>query len=218
MRPAAYLRMSWTVIWLVALWILLWGDLSIGNVVSGLAVAIAVLAVSRLPRPADSDQRMRVRPLALAWFLLYVLYKLVESNLVLAWEILTPTNKINNGVVAVPLRTSSPSAMMVVANVITLTPGTMTIEVAGDPPVLYVNVLHLHDVERVRRDLLHLEELSVRAFGSVSARAQLADRIDTPVPPLTTLATPAGDHATTADEALTVDGEGDRDDDRRTDR
>ena len=143
---------------------------------------------------------MRIRPLALGWFFLYVLYKLVESNLVLAWEIVTPTNKITNGVVAVPLRTSSPSAMMVVANVITLTPGTMTIEVAGDPPVLYVNVLHLHDVERVRRDLLHLEELSVRAFGSADARDQLAGRIDEPVPPPGALASPTRELTAAGDD------------------
>jgi multicomponent Na+:H+ antiporter subunit E len=199
-NPTASLRISWTIVWLIALWILLWGDLSVANLVSGVAVAFAVLAVSRLPRATDSDQRMRIRPLSLAWFFLYVLYKLVESNLYLAWEILTPTNKITNGVVAVPLRTSSPSAMMVVANVITLTPGTMTIEVAGDPPVLYVNVLHLHDIERIRRDLLHLEELSVRAFGSAGARTQLADRIDAPVLPLTSLATPASDLAAAGDD------------------
>jgi multicomponent Na+:H+ antiporter subunit E len=217
---ALHVRMSWTVIWLIALWILLWGDLSVGNVVSGVAVAVAVLAVSRLPRAAERDQRMQVRPLALAWFLLYVLDKLVEANLLLAWEILTPTNKINTGVVAVPLRTSSSAAMMVVANVITLTPGTMTIEAAGDPPVLYVNVLHLHDVERVRRDLLHLEELSVRAFGSASARAQLADRIDAPVPPPTTLATPASDLATAAEEGAAEEhaDTADRDDDGRNAR
>jgi multicomponent Na+:H+ antiporter subunit E len=199
-KRAASLRLSWTIVWLIALWILLWGDLSVGNLVSGVAVAVAVLAVSRLPRAAESDQRMRIRPLALSWFLLYVLYKLVESNLVLAWEIVTPRNKITNGVVAVPLRTSSPSAMMVVANVITLTPGTMTIEVAGDPPVLYVNVLHLHDVERVRRDLLHLEELSVRAFGSAVARDQLADRIDDPMPPPAALASPARELATAGED------------------
>jgi multicomponent Na+:H+ antiporter subunit E len=172
-------RLSWMLVWLVALWILLWGDWSIANLVGGIAIAVVVLSVARLPRLDDADA-MRIRPLALAWFGCYVLYKLVESNLVLAWEIVTPTNKINNGVVAVPLRTTSPTVMVVVANVITLTPGTMTIEVAGEPPVLYVNVLQLHDIERVRRELLHLEELAVRAFGSTEARAELDQRRNDP--------------------------------------
>ena len=66
--------------------------------------------------------------------------------------------------------------MMVVANVITLTPGTITIEAHGTPPVLYVNVMHLHDLDGVRRDLLHIEELSVRAFGSTIAARRSSPR------------------------------------------
>ncbi len=172
------IRASGIVVWLTALWVLLWNDLSAANVLSGIAVSLAVVTLAGLPRTArgSDDDAARVNLFATAWFGLYVLVKLVESNLVLAWEIVTPRNRINSGVVAVPLRTESKMAMMAVANVITLTPGTMTIEVRGTPPVLYVNVLHLHDIEEVRRDLLHIEALSVRAFGSRSARAQLADR------------------------------------------
>jgi multicomponent Na+:H+ antiporter subunit E len=170
-------RLSSVVVWLVILWLLLWTDLSVANVLSGLAVAVALVTLARLPRLArrsDADAA-RLRPIAALHFTVYVLYKLVEANLVLAWEIITPRNRINSGVIAVPLRTDSEMAMMVTANVITLTPGTMTIEVVGSPPVLYVNVLHLQDIEHVRRDLLRIEELSVRAFGSRAARAELEE-------------------------------------------
>ena len=40
-----------------------------------------------------------------------------------------------------------------------------------DPLVLYVHVLHLRDVEEVRRDVQHLTDLTVRAFGSAEAVA-----------------------------------------------
>jgi multicomponent Na+:H+ antiporter subunit E len=168
-------RISGVLVWLTVLWLLLWDDLSVANVLSGLAVAVAVLAFARMPRvrAADDDERPRIRPVATAYLAGYVLYKLVEANLILAWEIVTPKNKINVGVVAVPLRTDSEVAMMVVANVITLTPGTVTIEAVGSPPVLYVNVLHLHSIDDVRADLLHIEELCVKAFGSQRARAQM---------------------------------------------
>ncbi len=168
------IRISGNLFWITGLWVLLWGDLSIANVVSGLAVGVIVLSAAQLPRLAPTGGgAVRIAPLATAYFVLYVLVKLVEANLVLAWEIITPRNRINTGVVAVPLRTESSLSMMIVANVITLTPGTVTLEVAGSPPVLYVNVLHLHDLGRVRRDLLRIEELSVRAFGSAEAREQL---------------------------------------------
>lgn len=171
------LRISGIGLWLVVLWVLLWNDLSVGNVIAGGLVAVVVLASAQLPKVncvgSADGQRARVAPLSLLYFLGYVVVKLVQSNLVLAWEIITPRNRINTGIVAVPLRTESELAMLVVANVVTLTPGTVTIEVSGSPAVIYVNVLHLHDIEDVRRDLLRLEELSVRAFGSRAARAQL---------------------------------------------
>jgi len=165
-------------VWLVAIWLLLWNDLSVANVVSGVAVAVAVLSLSRLPKSycvgSESGDRPRVSIPHLIYFGGYVLVKLVQANLVLAWEIVTPwRDRIHTGIVAVPLRTSSDLAMTVVANVITLTPGTVTIEAKGTPPVLYVHVLHLDDIERVKAELLHREELSVRAFGSRAARAQL---------------------------------------------
>jgi multicomponent Na+:H+ antiporter subunit E len=172
------IRLSGIIVWLTVLWLLLWDDLSVANVLSGIAIAAVVVTSARLPRVVRRGDAgaARVKPLATLWFGLYVLYKLVESNLYLAWEIVTPRNRINSGVIAVPLRTDSSMAMMVVANVITLTPGTMTLEVQGSPPVLYVNVLHLHDVEEIRADLLRLEELAVRAFGSQSARESLDAR------------------------------------------
>jgi len=165
-------------IWLVAIWLLLWNDLRVANVVSGALVAVAVLGLSRLPKSycagSELGERPRVSLPHLLYFGGYVLVKLVQANLVLAWEIITPwRDRIHTGIVAVPLRTSSDLAMTVVANVITLTPGTVTIEAKGTPSVLYVHVLHLDDIERVKAELLHLEELSVKAFGSRAARAQM---------------------------------------------
>ena len=47
----------------------------------------------------------------------------------------------------------------------------MPLELTQDPIVLYVHVLHLRDVEEVRRDIQHLTDLTVRAFGSADAVA-----------------------------------------------
>jgi multicomponent Na+:H+ antiporter subunit E len=172
-------RVSGILIWLVVLWVLLWDDVSAANVLSGVVIAVLVLVFAKLPRvnlDADPEHVARVNVPMTIWFGGFFLYKLVEANLLLAWEIVTPKNSINTGMIAVPLRTESKVAMLVVSSVITLTPGTLTIEVVGKPPILYVNVLHLHDIDRVRRDLLKVEELSVRAFGSRSDRAKLAER------------------------------------------
>lgn len=171
-------RVSWTLVFLTALWVGLWDDISIANVVTGVIVAVAVLVFARQPRLARRDHTgVRVQPFAALYFVGYVFVNLVKSNLVLAWEIITPGSRINRGIVAVPLRTESRIAMLIVANVVTLTPGTLTVEAKGSPPVLYIHVLHLHDLDAVRRDLHRLEELSVRAFGTLAAREQLAGEV-----------------------------------------
>ena len=152
--------------WLAALWLMLWGEVSVANAVSGLLVAIGVLAIFR-PRPAEHLGRFR--PLAAVRFLAYFLWKLIEASLVVAWEIVTPKNRINQGVVTVPIRDFSDALTTLVANAISLTPGTLTLEANPEADVLVVHVLHLHSVEDVRRQLEHLELLAAKAFGSEEA-------------------------------------------------
>jgi multicomponent Na+:H+ antiporter subunit E len=170
-------RLSGMLVWLTVLWVALWGDLSVANVLSGLVVALVVLAVARQPRliRRGTDDDAHVSPLAMAHFGLYVLYKLGEANLILAWEIIRPRSRVLTGVVEVPLRTESELVRNVVANVVTLTPGTVTLEVQAEPPALSVSSFFLDDLDGVRRDTLRIEELAVRAFGSPVERRRLAE-------------------------------------------
>lgn len=161
---------------LVAMWIALWGSLSWANLLGGVAAAVAVLlAYSTTTRRTPA---YALRPLAALRFFAYFSWKLVEANAILAWEVVTPRNRINEGIVAIPVQGYSDGLITLVANAITLTPGTVTLEVSRDPAVLYVHVLHLADIEAVRREVRHLEILAVRAFGSPEALARLGTPID----------------------------------------
>lgn len=156
--------------WILAVWLALWEDLSVGNVVGGALVGAFLVTV--FP-PDPRTEWIRIRPYHVARFVVYFLWKLVEASAIVAWEVVTPTNRINEGIVAVPVQGASDTLLTVVGNAITLTPGTLTVDVARDPPVLFVHVLHLRDVESVRRDVQHLELLAVRAFGSAECRREL---------------------------------------------
>ena len=79
------------------------------------------------------------------------------------------------GIVAVPLRGCSDAVATLIADAISLTPGTLTLEVRRDPLTLYVHALDTRDVEQVQRDVRTLEVLAVRAFGDDAALAGLAD-------------------------------------------
>ena len=164
--------------WLTVVWLLLWEDASVANVVGGLAVGASVVALFPAAGPARFG---RVRPLAAAWLAVYFLWKLLEANLVVAWEVVTPNNEsVNLGIVAVPLVADSDAVITLVANAITLTPGTLTLEVRRDPPTLYVHVLHLRSIDRVREDVRKLELLALRAFGSADAVRRAQSGVETP--------------------------------------
>lgn len=158
-------RRTLTIVWLIALWLVLWRDVSIANVVSG--TIVAVVATSGASDPRDPRTGHRVRPLALLRFAGYFAWKLVEANVVLAREVVTPQNAIHTGIIAVPLPGCSDFVVTVVANAISLTPGTLTLEVRRDPePVLYVHVLHLHDLDDARADVVAMAERAGAAFPS----------------------------------------------------
>ncbi len=109
---------------------------------------------------------MTVRPVAIARLVGHVLRTIIESNVVLTREIVTRGMNINTAVVGVPLPGCSDELLTLISNLVALAPGTMPLELTPGPVVLYVHVLHFRDVEQVRRDILHLTDLTVRAFGS----------------------------------------------------
>jgi len=149
------------VVWSVLVWVALWSDLSLANVLFGVVAGLATLFV--LPVPGDRE-RLAVRPGALLVYLGHFAWDLVVSALVVAWEIVTPGSRISQGVVRVPLRATAPGIVTLIANSISLTPGTLTIEVEQDPPVLYVHVLQLQSIEQARADITALEDRILAAF------------------------------------------------------
>lgn len=156
------------VAWLLAVWLALWGNISAANALSGLVVALLVV---RFLSPPATARAGRVRPGATLRLLVYFVVKLVEANVIVAWEVLTPRNRIAEGIVAVPLRSDSDVLLTVLADAITLTPGTLTVHVHRNPSVVYVHVLHLEDAAKVRAEVQHLEQLVLAAFGPDDVRA-----------------------------------------------
>ena len=153
--------------WLVVVWVALWGDLTWGNIVGGGLVAATLLTIFPSAGPRGD---LVFRPLAALRFLAYFTYKLVEANAVVAWEVITPNNdSVHEGIVAVAVTGASEGVVTLLANAISLTPGTLTLEVRNDPPMLFVHVLHLRSIERTRDEVHKLETLALRAFAQPAA-------------------------------------------------
>lgn len=160
--------------WLTLVWVALWGSVTPANVLGGLAVAVLVLLGLPLP-PVESAGV--VRPRALLRFGLYFLVDLVQSSWQLVKLVLWRGHPLRQAVVAVPVRGASDQLLTLLANAISLTPGTLTLEVDRPNSTLYVHVIdvgHGNDaVEKVRAEILHIERLAIEAIGSPQCRGAL---------------------------------------------
>lgn len=152
-------------IWLTVVWIVLWRSTTPGTVVTGVVLAVALTWVVR--RSDDNREGHRVRPLALLRYFAHMLVALVKSNVQLAWEVLTPTDYTKPGLLEVQLPPSSELVLTVIANSITLTPGTMTLGVRPESSTLSIHVLHLRDVDEARSEIEELHRLVSAALVHV---------------------------------------------------
>ncbi len=86
-------------------------------------------------------------------FLLFVLREIVLCNLRVAWDVVTPRAYRRPGIVAVPLDARTDEEITILANLVTLTPGTVSLEISPDRRVLYVHAMFAEDPEAIRREV-----------------------------------------------------------------
>jgi multicomponent Na+:H+ antiporter subunit E len=154
---------------LIIFWMLAWGHVSVANAASGIVVAAGLLLA--FPPHRRTVPGRSISPVGTARLVLYVLGQLVPSNVLVAREVLSRRSRIRTGVLAYPLEQRSDAVLSLMAHVIALTPGTMTVEATSDPPVLYVHFLLLDDLAEARRTLARLERLAVAALGRPAMRS-----------------------------------------------
>ena len=162
------MRQTGQVVLLVGLWLLAWGEITVANLISGVLVAVGLLAV--FPSRKRSDTHVELRAVGAVRLLAYIVAQLVRSNVVIAWEILRPRPTVQPGILAHRLQRPSEEVVTVMTSVIALSPGTMTVDVDRDSATVYVHFLLLRDVEAARASLVHLEELVVATIASRDAR------------------------------------------------
>ncbi len=167
---------------LVAIWLLLWGEVSVANLVSGTLVGALLIVAFPVDHEVVSV-RHRVRPVAVARLVLFVVSDLLRSTAGTAIDLLRVHSKVRTGVIACPLRVDNDGLVTFLANVIALSPGTMPIEVGYRPHVLYVHSLHASDPDQIRSFVSKLEELAVRAVGGPEAVDAVSEPAPWPPPP-----------------------------------
>ncbi len=141
-----------TAVLLVFTWCALWGEVSVANVVSGLVLASLTLMLGLGP---GTRGRIVLRPLLR--FARLVLGDLVVSTLKVSYEVVTPTDRTRESIVAVDVPYGTRSHLLLLVVAVTVTPGTAAVDADFESGTLY---LHLLDHERRDEVERHVRELA----------------------------------------------------------
>jgi len=109
-------------------------------------------------------------PLALVRFAGFFLWQLVKANLRVAHEVLTPGLRMDPAIIAVPTRARGTLEVVLLGNAISLTPGTLTLELDEERRVLYVHTLYLGTRDAFLSDVAHLEDELLRVTRHFTGR------------------------------------------------
>ncbi len=131
-------------------WTALTGQFDPVNFMSGFILGyLALWLVQRVVGPSNYFKKVY----QVISFVLFFVVALVQANLRVAYEVLTLAHTMRPGIVAIPLDVKTDAAITLLANLITLTPGTLSLDVSADRRVLYVHTMYVDDVEQFRREI-----------------------------------------------------------------
>lgn len=184
-RPSTLLTQLWRqlpfFVWLVALWMLLWGQFTWLAFLTGIVVAVFVTRIFRLP-PVDLSGRVNLWRGAV--FVVTFFLALVRGSLLVAWQVIDPRKQPVSSIIAVQLRTDDDLLMAHTAVTASLIPGSLIVEADRTRRILYLHVIGAstpEQVEHQRRAILGWEARIVRAVGSKAQVALIREAtVDTP--------------------------------------
>lgn len=155
---------------LALLWAAFNGNFAPATLAAGFVLGYLVLAIARRALAPSDYHKQFWR--AIAFFAIYV-RDIIRASLRVAYDVLTPTMYMQPGIVGVPLDVETDVEIAVLANLVSLTPGTLSLDVSADRKVLYIHAMYIDDwdVERLRAGLKgDLERRVMELLGSQRLR------------------------------------------------
>jgi len=129
---------------LTFIWVALTGKFELVNFFFGFMLSFMILWIMA----RGTQDRYFTRIPKMLSFILFFLKELVKANLQVAYDVITPKFFMKPGIVKIPLDAKSDLEITLLANLITLTPGTLSLDVSADKKVLYVHAMYIKDKEK----------------------------------------------------------------------
>jgi multicomponent Na+:H+ antiporter subunit E len=150
---------------LTLVWFLLIGDQSMVSLASGFLIGFAVLWIAK--PMFDTQTTYFGRLFRVVHLIAFFLYELILSSIQVAWDVLTPTHLSQPAIIEMPLDVTSDLEIFLVANLISLTPGTLCLDVDRRRNRLIIHAMFAPNPEQLVRELKNGMEMRVkRVFES----------------------------------------------------
>lgn len=137
---------------LALIWAAIAGEISLAKLLWGFFISFVLLFTFQgIFGPTQYFIKLRL----FISLVIFLIYSLVVASLRLAFDIFTPHHRMKPGIIAVPLDAKTDEEILFLANLISLTPGTLSLDVSDDRKFLFVHVMYIEngDVERVRQSI-----------------------------------------------------------------
>lgn len=135
---------------LALMWMAMTARFDLSNLILGMAFGYVVLYASQVAVGTSVYFSKSVR---LARFMGFYALEVVRSNIRVAVDVITPTPLAKPGIVAIPLEARSDTEITLLTSLISMTPGSLTIDISDDRRVAYVHAMFLADPEAFRRSV-----------------------------------------------------------------
>lgn len=137
---------------MMIVWVLLTGDSTLANFFFGFLLSFGVLWVVHRLSQTQGRSYFVILPKSILLFFFF-LKELVKANFLVAYEVMTPGLKISPGIVAIPLDVKTDLEILLLTNLISLTPGTFCIDVSKDKKILYVHEMYVGNKEEYIKNI-----------------------------------------------------------------
>jgi len=132
------------------MWVFLTGSYELSSFSFGFLVGFFIMWL--IGSQTGSNKYIKILPRIIG-FIFYFLYEVIVANLQVAYEVMTPNLYVKPGIIKIPLDVTTNTEITILANLITLTPGTLSIDVSDDKKVLYVHSMYITDRDKFVHDI-----------------------------------------------------------------
>lgn len=130
---------------LTIIWVALTGSFAYLNFIFGFLISFFVMWI--ISRDND-DRKYFTIAFKVVGFFLYFLYEFFKATIQVAFEVVTRKFHMKPGIIKMPLEAKTDLEITILSNLISLTPGTLVVDVSEDKKVMYVHGMYIEDKEK----------------------------------------------------------------------